>query len=156
MNSLLCVQIVGDPKGQPRARAFSRGGRARMYDPGTAEAWKSAIAAHVRNCLPEIPHQCPLKVHMEFRFLRPKNHYSSKGELTKSARESKLHHTQKPDFDNLEKAVSDCLTELGFWRDDTQVVEWSGLKKWVSRMPGMFLKIDNAGGQIYECGHLED
>lgn len=142
--SLLYVQIVGEPKGQPRARAFSRGGHVRMYDPGTAESWKSAIAAHVRDRLPEKPHKGPLKVRMEFRFLRPKNHYTSKGELTKSAKLNKLFHTQKPDFDNLEKAVSDCLTELGFWQDDTQVVKWSGSKNWVSTMPGMFLKIDKA------------
>jgi len=44
--------------------------------------------------------------------------------------------------------VSDCLTELGFWKDDTQVVEWSGSKSWVSTMPGMFLKIDKLGDDV--------
>jgi Holliday junction resolvase RusA-like endonuclease len=85
---------------------------------------------------------------MEFRFERPNNHYTSSGQLTKSTKLNKMFHTQKPDFDNLEKAVSDCLTELGFWKDDTQVVEWSGSKSWVSTMPGMFLKIDKLGDDV--------
>lgn len=146
MSSLLYAQIIGTPKAQPRARAFTRGGMARIYNPATAEGWKYEIAYQIKNALPEEPYECPVKVHMEFRFERPSNHYTSKGELTKSAKRDKMFHTQKPDFDNLEKAVSDCLTELGFWRDDTQVVEWSGSKQWVSTMPGMFLKIDKVEG----------
>jgi len=35
--------VIGIPKAQPRARAFAVGGRARMYNPGTAEAWKADI-----------------------------------------------------------------------------------------------------------------
>lgn len=146
MNSLLYVQIVGTPKAQPRPRAFSRGGMARIYNPTTAEGWKYELANQIKHCIPPEPFECPVKVQMEFRFQRPSTHYTSKGELTKAAKRDKIYHTQKPDFDNLEKAVSDCLTELGFWRDDTQVVEWSGSKQWVSTMPGMFLKIDKLEG----------
>jgi len=147
MNSLLYVQIIGTPKAQPRPRAFSRGGMARMYNPTTAEGWKHQIASQVKHLIPPEPYECPVRVHMEFRFERPNNHYTSSGQLTKSTKRNKMFHAQKPDFDNLEKAVSDCLTELGFWKDDTQVVEWSGSKSWVSTMPGMFLKIDKLGDE---------
>lgn len=141
MNELLNIEIRGTPKGQPRPRAFAFKGKARMFDPGTAEGWKSQIAKAVQDYLPDQPHEAPMIVSMSFYFKRPKSHYTSKGSLTKSAREFKQFHTCKPDFDNLEKAVSDCLTELGFWKDDTQVVKWTGMKIWTNDRPGLHLII---------------
>lgn len=46
----------------------------------------------------------------------------------------------KPDTDNLNKALKDCMTELGFWADDAQVVEEQIGKYW-SQVPGVFVKI---------------
>lgn len=141
MSELLNIEIRGTPKGQPRPRAFAFNGKARIFDPGTAEGWKSQIAQAINNHLPDQPITDPVMVTMLFKFERPKSHYTSKGALTKSAKEFKQFHTCKPDFDNLEKAVSDCLTELGFWKDDTQVVQWSGMKTWTNDRPGLHLII---------------
>lgn len=33
-----------------------------------------------------------------------------------------LHHTKKPDLDNLTKQLKDAMTRLQFWHDDRQVV----------------------------------
>lgn len=142
MNELLNVEIIGNPKGQPRARSFAFNGKARLFDPGTAEGWKSQIAQAVQNRIPSEPYTEPVMVTMLFKFERPKSHYTSKGALTKSASKTKMFHTSKPDFDNLEKAVSDCLTELGFWKDDTQVVKWTGMKTWTHNKPGLHLIIE--------------
>lgn len=30
-------------------------------------------------------------------------------------------HTKKPDLDNLEKQLLDCMTRMRFWEDDRQV-----------------------------------
>ena len=46
----------------------------------------------------------------------------------------------KPDTDNLNKALKDCMTELGFWADDAQVVEEQIGKYW-SDTPGIFVEI---------------
>lgn len=132
MRKILDVIIYGTPKGQPRPRAFAVNGKARMFNPGTAEHWKSQIAAKVTDYLPETPYEGPMTVSMAFYFQRPKSHYTSKGKLTKMAAHEKFYHTSKPDFDNLEKAVSDCLTEIKFWRDDSQVINWTGYKFWTS------------------------
>ncbi len=43
------AQVIGEPKGQPRGRAVSIAGHARVYDPKTAEGWKSLIAAAAGN-----------------------------------------------------------------------------------------------------------
>ena len=37
MTTPISFTVLGDPKGQPRPKAFSRGGHAAVYDPGTAE-----------------------------------------------------------------------------------------------------------------------
>lgn len=111
----------GQPKGQPRARAFAFNGRARMYDPGTAEGWKSQVAAAAKEHLPEQPLQGPLSLALYFAMPRPKSHYRT-GKRSHELRDGAPYwHTGKPDADNLAKAVMDALTQLGVWKDDDQV-----------------------------------
>ena len=114
--------VHGTPKPQPRPRAFARNGTARVYDPATAEGWKSAIAEAARSHCPREPWRGAVSVRIAFGFARPKAHYRTgkyEGELRAGAPE---HHLHKPDCDNLAKAVLDAMTLLGFWRDDCQVV----------------------------------
>ena len=112
----VCVfDVQGIPKGQPRPRAFARGGRAAVYDPGTAEGWKGAIALAARPYLPPAPLDCPLRLTVAFFFPRP-------GRLSsKKSPDEQIPHTAKPDADNALKAVMDCLTQIGMWRDDALV-----------------------------------
>ena len=118
----ITIKATGIPKGQPRARAFARNGMVRMYDPGTAEAWKSCIAAAA------IPHKGirltgGLSVAIWFAMPRPKSHYRTgkySGELRDGA---PARHTSKPDVDNMVKAVMDALTMIGIWQDDDQVCQ---------------------------------
>lgn len=39
-------------------------------------------------------------------------------------------HTSKPDCSNLVKMIEDCLTKLGFWKDDSQVADLHVSKAW--------------------------
>ena len=51
--------IFGDPKGQPRARAFARkmGAKhvARMYDSDVADAWKRAVSLQIARDMMAVP-----------------------------------------------------------------------------------------------------
>ena len=38
--------------------------------------------------------------------------------------------TTKPDLDNLVKQIKDCLTQMGVWGDDKQVVELCASKRY--------------------------
>lgn len=115
---------AGDPKGQPRPRAFARkmGNTfvARVYDSGTAEGWKGSVALVAREVLSGRVFDGPITVELSFFFRRPKGHLTSKGLLKPAA---PRYHTGKPDADNAAKAVLDALTQLGAWGDDSQVAE---------------------------------
>lgn len=112
--------VIGEPKGQPRPRAFARNGIVRMYDPATAEGWKAAIADEWRRSASAHEKTTqPVCLTLAFYMPRPKSHFTTKGLLKPSAPK---YFAKKPDADNLAKAVMDALTQLGVWQDDDQVV----------------------------------
>lgn len=116
----------GEPKGQPRPRAFARkmGGKyvARVFDSGTAENWKSAVARDAIHHTPPAPIEGPVAVHLSFFFPRPRSHYRTGKHSHELRPDAPSFHVSKPDSDNLAKAILDCLTQLGgFWKDDSQV-----------------------------------
>lgn len=113
-------RVYGTPKGQPRPRAFARGGRAAVYDPGTAEGWKSQIAVDCQELRGALIDR-PLSIALTFYLPRPKAHFSTSGAIKPSAPQT--WHAKKPDADNLAKAVLDALTHLRAWHDDDQVAE---------------------------------
>jgi len=125
---LFCAfDVYGEPKGQPRPRAFARGGKARVYDPGTAEGWKGSIALAARDHLPPCPIDSPVRVAVTFFFPRPARL------LRKRDPDCTIPHTAKPDSDNAAKAVLDCLTSIGMWRDDALVCSLIAEKNYAAR-----------------------
>lgn len=113
----------GVPKGQPRPKAFARGGIAAVYDPGTAEGWKSQIAIAARPFLPAVPLGGFLYVRFEFYFPRPKNHYRTGKRAGELREDAPGYCDKKPDVDNAIKACLDALTVLRMWTDDAIVVD---------------------------------
>jgi len=134
--STLAFTITGEPKGQPRPRAFARKMGAvhvaRFYDSDVADDWKRAVQIVVLDAA--IVHKWPLTlgpvaISMCFSLPRPKSHFGAKG-LKASA---PVHHSGKPDADNLAKLVMDQITKSGrVWRDDSQVVSLTAHKLWAS------------------------
>jgi len=117
MRVLVDVFAHGEPKGQPRPRAFARNGKARVYDPGTAEAWKSQVALAVG---PREPVSGPVQVELTFAMPRPKAHLTTHGVIKPKA---PRYHTSKSDLDNLAKGTLDALTTMRVWYDDAQVAK---------------------------------
>ena len=130
---------IGDPKGQPRPRAFHRGGHASVYDPGTAEEWKSCVAIAAKPYLPAKPWECPVSMEVTFYFKRPKSHFRKNGDLRDG---SPIWMTKKPDVDNAAKAILDALTILGMWTDDDQVCRMVVFKRYADlHQPGAVVLI---------------
>lgn len=55
------------------------------------------------------------------------------------ASRNEIAHTSKPDLDNLEKMLFDCMNGI-VWKDDAQVVEVTKLKKY-SSSPGWYVTV---------------
>jgi len=121
-------RVYGKPKAQPRPRAYRKGKRAAVYDPGTASAWKESVKRTLANeGYPQEPLTGPVTLTLLFRLPRPVKHYSGSEALKPSA---PLDHLQKPDFDNLAKAVVDAMTDIGVWTDDCLVIHCEVHKRW--------------------------
>lgn len=141
--------VLGDPKPQPRPRAFARGKHARVYDPATAEGWKSAVALAAREHLPPEPLQGPVRLDAIFRFRRPKKHYIANKPERGLRVDAPQYHTGLYDADNLIKAVMDTLTTIGMWADDGQVCECA-ITKIYSEQPGAEICLESPACTVHE------
>lgn len=134
--STLSFQVTGEPKGQPRPRAFARKMGsvhvARFYDSDVAYAWKRSVQSALIDAVYASRWaftEQRVVVTLKFAMPRPKSHSGAKG-LKPSA---PVHHVSKPDVDNLAKLVLDQITRDGrIWRDDSQVVTLIVHKLWAS------------------------
>jgi len=124
--STLSFFVRGEPKGQPRPRAFARKMGsihvARFYDSDVADAWKRAVYLGIVEAANKAGWQVttgPVSVTLRFAMPRPKSHFGARG-LKPSAPQD---HAGKPDVDNLAKLLLDRITRSErIWRDDSQVV----------------------------------
>lgn len=112
---MIDFRVKGRPKGQGRPRAFIRGKHAGVYNPKVADDWKALIAIEAKKYCPKTPMAGPVRVDIDFFLPRPKRLCRKKDP------DHQLWCEGKPDRDNLDKAVLDVLTDIGFWRDDSQV-----------------------------------
>lgn len=51
------------------------------------------------------------------------------------------YRTTKPDTDNLQKLLKDCMTLVGFWTDDALVAS-EVIEKFWAEVPGIYIKIE--------------
>lgn len=129
------VTVLGDPKAQPRVRAFRRGKHASVYTPATADLWKRAVSDAVfRQVAGSQAIGDAIRITMVFRMPRPK----------RLRQQAKVYHIAKPDADNLAKAVCDAITATGAWNDDSQVAELLVVKRYAKpgQPPSMLLKAE--------------
>ncbi|MCW1921300.1 RusA family crossover junction endodeoxyribonuclease [Luteolibacter arcticus] len=139
------IRAVGEPKGQPRPRAFIKKGkggtqRASVYEAGTAENWKSCVA-NACESLEGAGLAVPLMVSLTFYFPRPKFHFGTKGNVLTRWVASLF--AKKPDVDNAAKAVLDTLTGIGVWVDDAIVTDQITRKRFAApgTAPGCRIQI---------------
>ena len=125
------IFVPGDPVAQPRPRAVSMGGKARMYNPTTAKAWKKKIGLAVLAELAGTPmFEGALHVDCVFWMARPKSHFGTGRNAGKLKSSAPKYCTKKPDLDNLVKAVFDSLTDHKVWKDDSYVIGSYTGKRW--------------------------
>jgi len=138
---------VGRPVGQPRARSTIRRGKdgkvfSGVYNPGTADDWKTTIRNAAKVHWDGVPFTGPTTVTWTAFFPRPKSHLKRNGALKDGA---PIWHTGKPDRDNLDKALLDALVDAGILADDKQVCDGVVGKRYAHdpEPPGMIVVIES-------------
>lgn len=137
--------VSGIPKAQPRPRMTRTG---HTYNPPIADAWKCEVRNTAKKTVGDqwVPCVGKVVVTLKIEMPRPKAHRKSDGTLRGDA---PLEHTQKPDVDNLAKAILDALSPSeskkwkGLWLDDAQIVTLLVSKRWeVERGPGVEITVN--------------
>ena len=113
--------IHGKPFAKQRPRFSRASGRA--YTPGETVSFERLVADTARELFPA-PIVGPVRIEIVAMFAPPAS-WSAK----KQAAHLDQFHTQKPDLDNLEKAILDGLNRIAF-ADDSQVALVYKLKRW--------------------------
>ena len=110
-------------------RVTVRDGKPMFYKSRRLKDAKSLFLGELLLHRPEEPLEGPVRLHVTWMF------------PTKTHREGEWRIT-RPDTDNLQKLLKDCMTEAGFWKDDSQVcVECIG-KMWTRTRPGLDITIE--------------
>ena len=103
-------------------------GRPMFYDTQKLKAVRAAFESLLCEHRPAAPLRGPVALNVEWRF------------ATKSHREGTYRIT-RPDTDNLQKLLKDCMTRAGFWKDDAQVCREEVTKRWSQEKPGIHITV---------------
>ena len=112
---------------------------ARVFDAGTAEAWKGAIAEVAAKNKPTAPFQGPVSLRLRFLLKRPNGHYVASNPARGVKPAAPAMHTGKPDADNLAKAALDACNGI-IWRDDALICSLL-VKKRYAAYPCLEIKV---------------
>lgn len=105
-------------------------GKPYIYTPENVQKAKDEIIRFLRPFKPKEPLKGPIELYVSWRFPKGKRHKHYEWRVT------------KPDTDNLEKLLKDCMTHLGFWEDDAQVVKEHVEKIWSDEPTGISIEIN--------------
>lgn len=126
---MLKFKVDYKPTPLKRPRLTKIGGKPVIYDASKKEKKDWLDLARIFS--PDKPFDGPLRMHLEFYFPRPKNHYRT-GKYSDQLKPTAPHiHTNMPDVDNLSKFILDAMNEV-FYEDDRQVVELNSHKEYVN------------------------
>lgn len=101
-------------------------GRPVLYEPAELKAARIKLMAHLGKHAPALPLQGAVRLVVKWCFPITGSHIDGQWKTT------------KPDTDNLQKLMKDCMTLCGYWRDDAQVASEIIEKFWAEK-PGIFI-----------------
>lgn len=101
-----------------------------FYDPAQVKQAKAILMAALSRFKPEAPLTGPLGLKVQWLFPAGRSHKHGEWRVT------------RPDTDNLQKLLKDCMTAGGFWADDAQVVRETVEKQWSNDPVGIAIRIE--------------
>ena len=100
-----------------------------FYDPPEVKAAKQKLIGYLTKYKPRKRYECGVRLVVKWCFPRG-DHLNGEYRIT------------KPDTDNLQKLLKDCMTACGFWKDDALVASEIVEKFW-AEIPGIYVKVES-------------
>lgn len=104
-------------------------GKPVFYEPAELKAVRVKLQGHLAGHVPEQEYTGAVRLITKWCFPITGKHQDGEYKGT------------KPDTDNLQKMLKDCMTDLCFWTDDALVASEIIEKFWAAR-PGIYIKIE--------------
>ena len=101
-------------------------GKPQFYEPDNVKAARAKLTAHLARHKPEKPLRGAVRLVVKWCYPRGKTHRNGE------------YRTSRPDTDNLQKLLKDCMTAVGFWKNDAQVASEICEKFWAD-VPGVYV-----------------
>ncbi|MBE6889999.1 MAG: RusA family crossover junction endodeoxyribonuclease [Ruminococcaceae bacterium] len=106
-----------------------KNGKPVVYEPPELADARAKLTAHLAKFAPKSPYTEGVRLIAKWLFPRTGKHNDGEYKLT------------KPDTDNLNKLLKDCMTKLNYWKDDAQVAS-EIIEKFYGDVPGIFIRIE--------------
>ena len=103
-------------------------GKPVFYDPPELASARSKLTAHLAGHRPERKLKGAVRLVVKWCFPRGQ-HGDGEYRIT------------KPDTDNLQKLLKDCMTAVGFWQDDAQAA-CEIVEKFWAEVPGIYICVE--------------
>ncbi|AUS03459.1 RusA family crossover junction endodeoxyribonuclease [Paenibacillus larvae] len=100
-----------------------------FYEPPELKSARAKLMTHLGQHVPKVKYTDPVRLIVKWCF-----------PITGNRKDGQYKHT-KPDTDNLQKLLKDCMTDCGYWKDDALVVSEIVEKFW-ARLPGIYIRIE--------------
>ena len=104
-------------------------GKPVFYDTPQIKNAKDKLIANLAMHKPKQAYECGVRLIVKWLFPKGDNHFDGE------------YRTTKPDTDNLQKMLNDCMTVCGFWKDDALVASEVCEKFW-AETSGIYIRIE--------------
>lgn len=106
-----------------------RNGKPHFYEPQKLIEARAKYMAYLSQFAPQEKIQGAIRLTVKWIFPMVKGSYNGQ------------YKTTKPDTDNLQKLLKDCMTELGYWVDDALVASEIVEKFW-GKTTGIYVRVE--------------
>lgn len=110
-------------------RTGVRSGKPYRYEAPELKAARAKLTANLGRHVPPARWLCPIRLKVIWCFPIMGKHHDGE------------YKTSKPDTDNLNKLLKDCMTQTGFWQNDALVVVEQIEKYWADQ-PGIYVEME--------------
>ena len=113
-----------------------KNGKPVVYEPQELKIARHKISMHLAKHAPSFPITGAVSLCVKWLFPVTRNHIDGE------------YKTSRPDTDNLQKLLKDCMTDVGFWKDDAQVVS-EHIEKFYADKTGIYISIHERCGDVW-------